>query len=67
MDPTNSGNLNSWTVTVEQDGQDLILPLPQDMLDQVGWHTGDIIEWYDRKDGTWEIRKKPRPLDNVAS
>lgn len=45
-------------MTVQQDGEDLILPLPQEMLDQVGWHIGDTLEWHDRGDGTWEIRKK---------
>ena len=50
----------SWTVTVEEaeDGSgDLVLPLPQEMLDEVGWMTGDNLKWIDREDGTWEIRK----------
>lgn len=47
-----------WTVTVEQDGDDFILPLPQDLLDQQGWKPGDTLTWHDRGDGTWEIRKK---------
>lgn len=58
MDTENCGNLKSWAVTVQQDGEDLILPLPQEMLDEVGWHTGDTLEWHDKGDGTWEIRKK---------
>ena len=48
----------SWIVTLEEDGSDLILPFPQEMLDEVGWNPGDNLEWYDRGDGTWEIRKK---------
>ena len=47
----------NWTVTVQQEGDDFILPLPQDLLDSQGWKEGDTIEWVDRKDGTWEIRK----------
>lgn len=50
----------SWTVTVEEaeDGSgDLVMPLPQEMLDEVGWMTGDNLKWIDREDGTWEIRK----------
>ncbi len=58
METKNSGNLKSWAVTVQQDGEDLILPLPQDMLDEVGWRPGDDLEWIDRGDGTWELRKK---------
>ena len=62
MATANGGNLKSWTVSIDQDGEDLVLPLPQEMLDEVGWKPGDKLEWVDRKDGTWEIRKKPMPL-----
>ena len=58
MATANGGNLTSWTVSIEQDGEDMILPLPQDMLDEVGWCPGDDLEWTDRGDGTWELRKK---------
>jgi hypothetical protein len=50
----------SWTVTLEEadDGSgDLVLPFPQDMLDEVGWNPGDNLKWIDRGDGTWEIKK----------
>jgi hypothetical protein len=50
----------SWSVTVEEaeDGSgDLVMPLPQDMLDQVGWLEGDTLEWIDNKDGSWSIQK----------
>lgn len=67
METENSGNLKRWTVTVEQEGEDLILPIPQELLDEVGWNPGDNLEWYDRGDGTWEIRQKPQPSDNEAS
>jgi hypothetical protein len=64
MATANSGNLKSWTVIIQQDGEDLILPFPQEMLDEVGWFPGDNLEWVDRGDGTWEIRKKLEPSDN---
>lgn len=49
----------SWTVIIEEDAEtgDVILPFPQDMLDEVGWMPGDNLKWVDREDGTWEIRK----------
>jgi hypothetical protein len=49
----------SWTVIIEEDVEtgDVILPFPQDMLDEVGWNPGDNLKWVDRGDGTWEIRK----------
>jgi hypothetical protein len=49
-----------WTVTAKEadDGSgDIVLPLPQDMLDQVGWTEGDTLEWIDNKDGSWSIQK----------
>jgi hypothetical protein len=48
-----------WTITVEEDPDtgDLILPLPQDMLDQVGWKEGDTLDWQDNGDGSWSLIK----------
>ncbi|CAB4221499.1 hypothetical protein UFOVP1636_336 [uncultured Caudovirales phage] len=51
----------SWTVTLEEadDGSgDLVMPLPQEMLDLQGWKEGDTLTWIDNKDGTWSIAKK---------
>ena len=49
----------SWEVIIEEDPEtgDAILPLPQEMLDEVGWKSGDNLKWIDRDDGSWEIRK----------
>lgn len=49
----------SWTITVEEDPdtKDLILPLPQDMLEMQGWKEGDILEWQDNGDGSWSLVK----------
>jgi bifunctional DNA-binding transcriptional regulator/antitoxin component of YhaV-PrlF toxin-antitoxin module len=49
---------------IEEEGEDLILPFPQDMLDEIGWKPGDNLEWVDRGDGTWEIRKKAEQSGN---
>ena len=51
--------MTTWTVTVEEDDEtgDLILPLPQEMLDLQGWTEGDTLEWIDNKDGTWSLQK----------
>ena len=71
MDSTDSDNLKPekmlrWTVTVDRDGDDLILPLPEDMLQAVGWGPGDTLEWEEGKDGTWILRKKT-PSENADS
>jgi hypothetical protein len=50
----------SWTITVEEadDGSgDIVLPLPQELLDAQGWKEGDELDWTDNGDGTWSITK----------
>jgi len=59
--------VKTWSVILEEEGEDLILPFPQDMLNEVGWKPGDNLEWVDRGDGTWEIRKKLEQLGNGDS
>ena len=51
---------STWTVTVEEadDGSgDLVLPLPQDFLDQQGWKEGDTLDWKDNNNGSWSLSK----------
>jgi hypothetical protein len=53
-------NKTSWTITVEEadDGSgDLVLPLPQELLDLQGWKEGDELDWTDNGDGTWSMAK----------
>jgi hypothetical protein len=49
-----------WTVTVETDSEtgELVLPFTPDMLAQVGWDFGDVIQWKDNNDGSWTLTKK---------
>ena len=56
--PKDLGN-NRWIIEVKgKEGTDeLFLELPQGAIDQVGWHEDDVIEWIDRKDGSWELKK----------
>jgi len=50
----------NWTLNVEEDPEtgDAILTFPPDMLEKAGWKEGDTLEWIDRKDGSWELKKK---------
>ena len=52
--------MKSWTLVVEEDPQtgDSVLTFPEDLLEQAGWREGDLIEWIDLKDGTWQLKKK---------
>jgi hypothetical protein len=47
--------VKSWTITVGEDG---ILPLPQDLLDETGWKEGDCLNWIDNNDGSWSLVKE---------
>ncbi len=50
---------NTWTVEVEEDKQtgDLVLPLPVDLLAQMGWHEGTEL-WWDVDDGKIVLKEK---------
>lgn len=47
----------SWTVSVEQDMEEFVLTFPEELVSMKGWKEGDQLEWIDRKDGSYEIRK----------
>lgn len=34
-----------WTVTLEEDGDDLILPLPQEIMDHLNLKVGDNLKF----------------------
>jgi hypothetical protein len=55
---------SSWSITIEEDPEtgDLMLPLPQDLLDLQGWTEGDILEWVDNKNGSWSLIKSEKSL-----
>lgn len=50
---------NKWTLPVGVDGLtgDCIVNLPDDLLEKVGWKESDQLEWIDRGDGSFELRK----------
>lgn len=48
----------NYTAVVEQDGDDLILPLPTELLAELGWQIGDTLQWTQHDDGSWSLRKK---------
>jgi len=50
--------MKKWTAYVEQDGEDMILPLPPDMLKELGWKAGDTLLWDVREDGSIHLSKK---------
>jgi len=48
-----------WLINLEQDGEDLILPLNDEILEQTGWKTGDELLWETKAENVWTLRKKP--------
>ena len=50
----------SYLVTLETDSEtgDLILPLPEKLMKETGWKTGDTLDWKDNGDGTFSMTKQ---------
>ena len=50
----------SWTLTIEQDTEtgDLVLPFTDEILAELGWKEGDVLDWVDNQDGSWSLVKK---------
>jgi len=48
------------TVKLEEDPVtgDLIMPLSDDMLAELGWKEGDTLDWKDNNDGSFTLTKK---------
>jgi hypothetical protein len=47
-------------VNLEKDPEtgDLILPLPTELLSQMGWIEGTELFWIDNEDGTYSLKEK---------
>ena len=50
----------SYIVTLETDPEtgDLVLPLPEKLMEETGWKTGDTLDWKDNGDGTFSMTKQ---------
>ena len=47
----------SYTVTLEGDDDECILPLPDEILDELDWQEGDMLDWIVNDDNTITIKK----------
>jgi hypothetical protein len=55
---TDTNQNTTYTVILDEDGEDLILPVPDEVLDSLGWLDGDMLEWdVNEEDNTIIIRK----------
>ena len=49
-------------IVVNPDNPDeLVLDLGTELCERLGWQAGDILEWINNKDGTWQLRKVQSP------
>ena len=46
----------SYTLPLEQDGDDLVLSFPMEVMEQLNWHDGDVLKWEDNGDGSWTLK-----------
>ena len=56
----------NWTISLVEadDGSgDLVMPLPDDLLEGAGWKEGDTLNWIDNKNGTWSLVKVDPQLE----
>jgi hypothetical protein len=42
----------------EDEHGNLIMPLPEDALQQMGWKVGDTLQWKDNENGSFTLSKK---------
>jgi len=50
----------TWEVQTFEDKEsgDLILPIPPELLEKMGWREGDTLDWNQDKKGNWILKKK---------
>jgi bifunctional DNA-binding transcriptional regulator/antitoxin component of YhaV-PrlF toxin-antitoxin module len=42
------------TLTVDDDG---VLTFPDEMMKTLGWKEGDVLQWIDNKNGSFQLKK----------
>jgi len=48
----------SYLLDIQEDSEGQFIVLPEEELEALDWHSGDVLEWLDNSDGSWTIRKK---------
>lgn len=50
--------MKRWQLDVQEDENgDPMIQLPDEFIKESGWKEGDRIQWVDRGDGSWEMKK----------
>lgn len=58
------GPTQTWTVQLEEDGDNVTLPLPQEVIDHLDLQEGDVLYWKDNGDGSWTLAKTKYDSDS---
>jgi len=48
----------NYLIDIQEDSEGQFIVLPEEELETLDWHLGDVLEWLDNSDGSWTIRKK---------
>lgn len=56
-------NGKTYTIELQYDTEsdDVVLPLPDELVKQAGWELGDELEWIDNGDGSYSLQKHFEP------
>jgi phytoene/squalene synthetase len=51
--------VKTYTVKLAEDAEtgDMYMPLPDELLDELGWKEGDVLDWQDNGDRTFSLTK----------
>jgi len=53
-------------VQQHEDGE-YFIEFPDEVLQEVGWKEGDVIDWSDNGDGSWSLKKLDENQENTES
>lgn len=57
-----------WTAYLHADGDDVILPFPEELIEQLGWRVGDVLVWnVDHQTGHVTLTKKNSVFHRVIA
>ena len=54
--------MSRYVVTVEEEDGELVVPIPDELMEEMGWKIGDVLVWEDTYPG-FTLRKKEDEYD----
>ena len=52
-----------YKATVDDDG---VLTLPDEVIKELGWETGDTLQWIDNEDGSWTLKNVTDEVEDLG-